>query len=144
MKYFIALIILGIIAYLIFGPDKSKDEEKESEKTETIAENVDSFTDYATGKTPIYAGQAMKAKLYQINIDNAVKSFQMNEGRNPTSLDDLVKGGHLEKRYILDEWNRPLISGVSKGKFFVRGIGRDKQPETADDWVISYPIRSTN
>ena len=99
---------------------------------------VEETVDYATGKTPLDAGQKMKARLIQTSIQNAVNSFEAMEGKRPASLKELVDGGYLSKQYLKDEWGRELITRRVGEKLQVRSMGPDKKPETADDWVKEF------
>jgi hypothetical protein len=113
------------------GNNNEKQKKRKSEIEEAI--------DYGTGKTQITAGQRTKAKLIQASIDNAVRSYAVMEGRKPTSLQELVDAGLLNKKYTKDEWGRELIvTPTAHNKIAVRSMGADRKPNTSDDWVKEY------
>jgi hypothetical protein len=136
MKKLIILLISFILAVFSGcskGNDKESDKDKKKEKGA-----VEETIDYATGKTPIYEGQKAKKTLIQLSITNAVNGFEAEEGKRPENLQQLVDAGFLNKAYLKDEWGRDLIVQSQNGKLIVRGIGPDKKPNTADDWVKQF------
>ena len=136
MKKLIILLISFILA-VFFGCSKGNDKESDKDKKKEIGA-VEETIDYATGKTPIYEGQKVKKTLIQLSITNAVNGFEAEEGKRPENLQQLVDAGFLNKAYLKDEWGRDLIVQSQNGKLIVRGIGPDKKPNTADDWVKQF------
>jgi competence protein ComGC len=121
MKALVIGLALSLLVVIPLGcGKKDKGDNKNEEKGA-----LDSFTDYATGKTQIEAGQAAKRKLIGISIQEAVDYFSVQEGREPTSLQDLVDAGNLASEYTKDEYGRPLQSSVKDGKLVVRSVKAD-------------------
>lgn len=86
---------------------------------------LDTFTDYATGKTPIEAGNETKRKLIWISIENAVNGYRGLEGSDPASLQQLVEARYLDPKCAEDELGKPLQSSVKDGKLVVRSVRSD-------------------
>ncbi len=135
MKSWPFLLSVSLMASLLMGCSGTGDTDKRQKRKGEIEEAID----YATGKTPITAGQRTKAKLIQASIANAVNSYLVMEGNKPGSLQELVDAGYLNKKYTKDEWGRELIVGrTADDKLIVRSIGPDRKPNTSDDWVKKY------
>ena len=131
MKAVVIGLVLSLLVVLPVGCG-NKDKDKEKPKDEPSA--LDAFTDYATGKTQIEAGQAAKQKLIGISIQEAVDYFRVQEERDPTSLQDLVDAGNLPSQYTKDEYGRPLQSSVKDGKLVVRSV----KPDGTVSWEKAF------
>jgi hypothetical protein len=136
MKKLIILLISFILA-VFFGCSKGNDKESDKDKKKEKGA-VEETIDYATGKTPLYEGQKAKRKLIEVSISEAVNYYEVQEGSKPENLQQIVDAGFLNKAYLKDEWGRDLIVQSQNGKLIVRGIGPDKKPNTADDWVKQF------
>ena len=146
MKFLIILIIVAILVYVFVFKDKDDDAEKTEapKKNEShgrdpggwagLATGVDQVADYGTGATQVRALQHSKDKISQTSIENAVRNYQANTGRQPTSLNDLVRAGFLKKEQTRDKYGREYLSRVRNGRLLVQSVGRDGRANTADDW----------
>ena len=139
------MIIFAALGYFIFAVQMPKQTEEEQEKAKqrrTMADDVNDVAGYATGSTPIYAGQNAKAKIRKTSIQKGVTNFEAMEQRTPTSLSEMVQNNYLSKEDTKDEWNRPLKSEVKNQKLIIRSMGRDRKYNTNDDWFLEFPIKS--
>jgi len=135
MRSQLLMLILAVLLCVVTGcsgPEKKKD--KKDKKKSGLEETID----YATGKTPLDAGQQAKARLIQSAITTAVNYYEAMEGKRPNNLQEMVDADCLRKEYLKDEWGRALISSRQGDKLVVRGMGADKIPNTPDDWVEEY------
>jgi hypothetical protein len=127
MKTISLLAVLAIAAVVPLGCGKEK---KDSDEQGALGSAID----YGIGKTQIEAGQAAKRKLIGISIQEAVNYYRIQEGREPTSLQDLVNAGNLASEYTKDEYGRPLRSSVEGGKLVVRSM----KPDGTLSWEKSF------
>jgi hypothetical protein len=70
-------------------------------------------------------------------LQSEVISFVAREQRVPTSLDEVVTKGDKS-----DGWDSPIVltpgtDGPKKASFTLRSSGKDKAPETPDDWITT-------
>jgi hypothetical protein len=130
MKALAIGLALSLLVVIPLGCGSGDKEEKKSDEKGAL----DTFTDYATGKTQIEAGQAAKRKIIGISMQEAVDYFRVQEGREPTSLKDLVDTGYLAPENTRDEYGRPLQSGVENGKLVVRSV----KPDGTVSWENTF------
>ena len=88
MRRVVASLLLASALSGCFGEPKS-DSAKEPPRSIVEQRSLDPVS------TPIYAGEDAKAKIEKAAIGRAIQGFQEAEGRNPTSLKELV-----DKQYL--------------------------------------------
>lgn len=93
MRRTVASLLLAIALSGCFGEPKSEppgaSASEEPPKSMVEQRSMDPVS------TPIYAGEDAKAKIEKAAISRAIQGFQEAEGRNPTSLQELV-----DKQYL--------------------------------------------
>ena len=93
MRPSLSALLLATVLCGCFGEPKSESSDsgsaKEPPKSMAEKRSLDPVS------TPIYAGEDAKAKIEKAMIGNAIRGFQEAEGRNPSSLQELV-----DKKYI--------------------------------------------
>lgn len=83
--HLIAMLVLALCLLSgCFGESKSEPPQQEAPKSMAEKRGMDPVS------TPIYAGEDAKAKIDKAVLGNAIRAFQEQEGRNPTSLQELV------------------------------------------------------
>ena len=133
MKYFVFFVLIAIVAiWLIQRAYHDSEAEKAMEET----------TDYATGKTQTNILIQQTVNTRRIAIQQAVKYFEGMNGRPPRSLDELVEENFIgeDDKYIRYGNVKYLIeSGTTpEGRFFIQGVGKDRQKGTKDDWQYVF------
>jgi len=110
IEIMVVVVILGILATIVVSNIKGKTEEAKKNATKTMITNI---------------------KL-------AIGSYEMDNGKTPESLNDLVKA---EKHY-LDQETTPVDSWGHEFKFYTKGdlikvqsAGPDGVFDTADDLI---------
>jgi hypothetical protein len=98
---------------------------------------LQSGTDAITGKDAADIGQDIKRQQLHNSLSRAVREYRQLNGDEPHDLSDLVTAGLLQNADLSDEWGRPLESERGDQGFVVRGLGRDGERGTADDWTVS-------
>jgi hypothetical protein len=127
----LALVIAGQV-----GCGK-KDNDEDKDKDEKGA--VESTIEYATGYTAVQAKFKAERQTIQISIDSAVNYFAVDPGRRPTSLQELVDAGCLDKKYLNDEYGKPLEVEVRDGQLVVRSMRVNKETGRRElNWSKSY------
>lgn len=102
-----------------------------------LASTVQTGVDAMTGRTAVDLAKDAHRSTLLSTLDGALENYRaLNEGQDPKSLQELVDAGFLWSSDLRDEWGRPLDSEVRRGRLVVRGLGRDGQRGTADDWTL--------
>ncbi len=130
----LSLALILLVAGQIGCGKKDKDDGKKDEKGA-----IESTIDYATGYTAVQAKFKAERQTIQISIGKAVDYFAVDPGRRPNSLQELVDAGHLHKRYLNDEYGKPLEVEVRDGQLVVRSMRLNKETGRRElNWSKSY------
>lgn len=124
MKALVTFLALALLAAGPVGCGKKSDDDKDKDKD---TGPIETTVDYVIGKTPIEAGARAKRTTIQVSIKNAVYMFEIENERSPISLKEVVGAGYLDKRYLNDEYGRPLEVEVKEGTFVVRSVRLDSK-----------------
>lgn len=84
------------------------------------------------------SGLVKTAKTNVMNVDQAVQMYMMDHSQNcPTSIQDLVGDGKLDKRQVKDPWGKEIVikcpGQANTDGIDVYSLGPDKQEGTTDD-----------
>ncbi len=133
-----ALVPFLALALLVVGPfgcgkkDKDKDDDDEKGAIETTVE-------YVTGHTAIKAKSKAQQTLIKAVITNGISMFEVENGRSPISLEELVAAGYLDKTYLDDEYGKPLEVEARDGQLIVRSVRIDKETrERIVNWEQTF------
>ncbi len=131
-----AIVTFLALALLVVGPfgcgKKDKDDEDEKGAIETTVE-------YVTGHTAIKAKSKAQQTLIKAAITNGISMFEVENGRSPISLEELVAAGYLDKTYLDDEYGKPLEVEARDGKLIVRSVRIDKETrERIVNWEQTF------
>ena len=118
MKGLLTLLVLAAVALGVPGCGK-KDDEKDKKKEPGA---IDSTVDYFTGKTAVDAKFKAQRNVIKLQIQSSINMFEVENGRSPISLTELVGAGYLDKKCLNDEFGKPLEVEVTADAFIVRSI----------------------
>ncbi len=138
MRYFVFIVLAAIVLiWLVQRAYHDKDADKGGKK-ESLHEQIHEVTDYTTGKTQTNILIDQTVNLRKIEIQEAVKYFEGMNARAPRSLDELQQEELIseEQKYIrYGNVKYEIESGLTPdGRFFIRGVGKDRVKGTKDDW----------
>jgi hypothetical protein len=122
MKGLLTLLVLAAMALSVPGCGK-KDNDKKEEKGA-----IDSTVDYFTGKTAIDAKFRAQRIAAKATIKNGIDLFEVENGRLPISLTELVGAGYLDRKFLNDEFGKPLEVEATQDTIIVRSVHVD--PDT--------------
>jgi len=138
MRYLVFIILAAIVVtWLVQRAHDDKEAEKGGKK-ESLHEQIDQVTDYATGKTQTDILIQQTVNLRMLEMKDAVKYFEGMNGRAPKSLEELQQEGLIteQQKYIrYGNVKYEIESGLTPdGRFFIQGPGKDRIKGTKDDW----------
>jgi hypothetical protein len=74
-----------------------------------------------------------EARVRLGEVRQAVTTYQIEHNRCPTTGDDLVEGGYMDARRLVDPWRKWIVFSCSEEDTTVRSAGPDRVFATADD-----------
>jgi len=97
MKTVIGIVVVALLVACHFGCGKKKEDGEEDKDA------LDSTVDYVTGRTAIDAKSRAYRTTFEASVKRAINLFEIEEGRSPTSLKELVDAGYLQAGALNDE-----------------------------------------
>jgi hypothetical protein len=122
MKGLLTLLVLAAVALSVPGCG-SKGNEKDKKKEPGA---IDSTVDYLTGKTAIDAKFRAQHVAAKAAIKQGIDVFEVENGRLPISLKELVAAGYLDKQFLNDGFGKPLEVEATQDAIIVRSIHIDR------------------
>jgi len=133
MKTVIAIVVAALLVGGHLGCGKKEEGAKEEKGP------LDSTIDYVTGNTAIKEKSRAHRTTFRASVSNAISLFEVEEGRSPTSLKELVDAGYLDRRVLNDEYGRPVEEEVQGNKLIVRSVRIDKESgERIVNWQETF------
>lgn len=103
----------------------------------TLVGVVRTGVDTMTGRQAIEFTEDARRTALRSSLERAIEGYRAtNEGQDPPDLDALVAAGLLWPSDLEDEWGRRLVTEKHDRRLVVRGLGRDGERSTADDWTV--------
>jgi len=90
-----------------------------------------------SGETKADLQRRARHRVLAHTLEHAVEQYRLGTGADPTTIDDLIRQGLLEKSDRVDEWNRELKIERDHDKVVVRSQGPDGYP-SKDDWTMGF------
>jgi len=130
--------VIGIVAVaLLVACDLGCGEKEKSNEDETGP--LETTVDYVTGQTAIDAKSRAHQTVFETSVKSAINLFEVEEGRSPTSLKELVDAGYLRESGLKDEYGRPLEEETQDGKIVVRSVRVDGESgERIVNWEMTF------
>jgi hypothetical protein len=131
------LTLLVLVAVVLSAPGcGSKGNDKDRKKDEGA---VDSTVDYLTGNTAVQAKFRAQRTLTKVTIKESIDRFQIENGRLPISLKELVGAGYLDKQFLNDEFGKPLEVEATQDHIAVRSVRIDtKTGKRTVNWEETF------
>ena len=131
---FVLLLAAAVIVAWSFEPVRNK-VGSYRHGVDSYRHEMQSNVTSVTGRTVLALGQKTRRSLLRGNLTRALDEFEGLQGRKPADLQELVRGGFLEKADLVDEWGRRLTVELGQDGIVIRSPGPDGVLHTSDDWV---------
>ncbi len=136
MKALVTFLALVLLAAGPAGCGKKTEDKKDDEDK---AGPIETTVDYVTGDTPIRAKSKAQQTVTKAAIKNAISMFEFENERSPISLKELVGAGYLDKKYLNDEYGRPLEVEARDGTFIVRSVRMSRETgKRVVNWEMTF------
>ena len=89
-----------------------------------------------TGEATVQRGQKTAQMLLRRRVERAVREYRSLNGKQPSTLSDLVRENLLQREDLADPWGRSLMLEPSGTGLRLRCAGPDGMYNTADDWTL--------
>jgi len=86
-----------------------------------------------TGVIESATRRAVEVELSQFQV--AIFNFKIEEGRMPTSTEELLQSGYITRELLKDPWGEEYILRENEGRYQLLSKGPDKKAGTKDDIV---------
>lgn len=131
-------IWLLLIAWLVVVPlgcgEKNDDDTDQDDKGA-----IDTTVDYVTGRTAINAKSHAHRTAAEASIRSGISYYEVEYGRSPRSLQELVDGQFVDKKFLKDEYGRPVESTLEGDTLVIRSILIDKETgKRTVNWELKF------
>ncbi|URA09295.1 type II secretion system protein GspG [Thermospira aquatica] len=86
-----------------------------------------------TGVIESATRRAVEVELSQFQI--AIFNFKIEEGRMPSSVEELLQLGYITRELLQDPWGESYILRKNEGRWQILSKGADKKIGTKDDII---------